>query len=418
MSALGRALRPRAAPRAEAIGSSRELYEHLLRGYESDSGATVTAETAMKLAAYFACMRVLGETMASAPCLFFERTAGGKERAAGHWAYRLLHDEPNAWQTPAEFIEMLTINSFNGGTGYAIMTKVRDEVRELLPVPPARVVDHQDPVTRRIWHDVTLPDGTVIQVPGDRMFRLPFMTRDGFRGVSLLAYQRETLGLGLQMTKYGAKLFKQGAMVGGVIEMPNDEVMSDDAYRRLQRSFDEVYAGVDNAHKTVILEEGAKYNKTGMSSQDAQFLEQQKWNWNMVCGFCRVPPHLTGYLEKATYSNIEVQDLGFLKYTMLPIFRRTEQRISKQIIPAADRGRFFAEFMVDALLRADSAARAAYYRTAIMTGWMNRQEVRIADNLNKGPAELEAFLTPLNMAVAGEPLDDFTKKEPGHEAAA
>jgi hypothetical protein len=59
--------------------------------------------------------------------------------------------------------------------------------------------------------------------------------------------------------------------------------------------------------------------------------------------------------------------------------------------------RFFAEFLMDALLRGDLQARAQFYRFAILDGWMTRNEVRVKENLNPDTAQLDEFLEPQNM---------------------
>jgi HK97 family phage portal protein len=78
--------------------------------------------------------------------------------------------------------------------------------------------------------------------------------------VSPVRYQREAIGLNMQLVEHGARLFKNGASIGGVLEHPTR--MSEEAYERLKSSFEETYAGVANAHKTVLLEEGTKFSRT------------------------------------------------------------------------------------------------------------------------------------------------------------
>ncbi|MGE5193883.1 MAG: phage portal protein, partial [Deltaproteobacteria bacterium] len=117
----------------------------------------------------------------------------------------------------------------------------------------------------------------------------------------------------------------------------------------------------------------------------------------------RVPPHLISDLEQATFSNIEQQSLEFVIYTMMPWFTRWEQEISRSILLESERARYFAEFLIDSLLRGDTASRFAAYTTAINAGWMTRNEVREKENLNQDNAQLDKYLVPLNMGIVGEP---------------
>jgi HK97 family phage portal protein len=101
-------------------------------------------------------------------------------------------------------------------------------------------------------HDARRHD--LLDVPADRMFHYRGLSLDGWVGVSPVRYMREAIGLNMQLVEHGARLFKNGASVLGVLEHPTR--MSQEAYDRLKSSFEETYAGVGNAHKTVLLEEG------------------------------------------------------------------------------------------------------------------------------------------------------------------
>jgi hypothetical protein len=86
-------------------------------------------------------------------------------------------------------------------------------------------------------------------------------------------------------------------------------------------------------------------------------------------------------------------------HTFRPWAVRFEQAIRRDLITGFET--YFAEFLMDALMRGDSAARAAYYNSGIMTGWLTRNEARVKENLN--PIDgLEEPLVPLNMAVHGQ----------------
>ena len=97
--------------------------------------------------------------------------------------------------------------------------------------------------------------------------------------------------------------------------------------KRVKQSWDDQYQGLDNAHKVAILEAGLKWVSVGMTSDDAQFLETRKYQRSEICGLFRVPPHMVGDLEKATFSNIEHQAQEFVVNALVPYLTRIEQRI-------------------------------------------------------------------------------------------
>lgn len=394
------------------IRTSSELWQYVFgRRWSTDSGAIVTPDTAMRVAAVYSCVRVVSEDLAGLPLITYKRTATGRDRAPDYWLSSLL-DDPNPWQSGLEFRELLQSHLELCGNGYAIKTVVRDETRELLPITPDRVEVVQYP-DLRIVYNVAMPDGSTLPVPAERMFHLKGLSLNGVVGIGTVEYMRETVGLAMQQLKHGAKLFSNGAQIGGVLE--TDKTMSDEAYKRLKSSFDEQYSSVENAHKTILLEEGAKFSKTGLTSVEAQFLEARKYSRSEIAGIFRVPPHLIGDLERATFTNIEEQGRQYITAALLPRFRRWETTIRRSLIAKADRKTYYVEHLADALLRGKTQERYTAYGQAIKDGWMSRNEVRERENMN--PADgLDEFLTPLNMATQADAPPAPTP-DPSREAA-
>ena len=72
-------------------------------GSRTPSGIRVTADNSMACSAYTACIRVISDAVSSLPLHVYERLAnGGKAKATSHPIYRLLHMQPNPWQTAQE----------------------------------------------------------------------------------------------------------------------------------------------------------------------------------------------------------------------------------------------------------------------------------------------------------------------------
>ncbi|EPC3765569.1 phage portal protein, partial [Klebsiella michiganensis] len=59
----------------------------------------VSPETAMKLAAVYACIYVISSNIAQMPLHVMRKTNNKVEAARDHGVFYLLHDEPNMWQT-------------------------------------------------------------------------------------------------------------------------------------------------------------------------------------------------------------------------------------------------------------------------------------------------------------------------------
>lgn len=381
----------------QASISAREL-EQVLRGAgafaPTKSGVPVTPESALRVATYFACVRVLAEDIAKLPLLLYRRRAdGGRDRATDHPLYRLMHLRPNDWQTSFGFRETAQAHLGMRGNAYAFINRVGGRIHELVPLHPDRVQPKQDP-DYTIWYEVDRQRREAHEI-----LHVSGLSLDGVTGVSVATYARETLGLAVATETHGARLFAQGALFRGILQHPK-ALKDEKVGKRIRESFDEAFRG-EGAHQTALLEEGMTYEKVSMTAEDSQFLGTREFQAHEIARWFRMPPHKVGLLEKATFSNIEHQALEYVVDTLLPWLVRWEQRCTASLLTEGEQDEYFFEFLVDGLLRGDQAARYKAYKDAVLTGFMSRNEVRAKENLN--PIEgLDEFLTPLNMAAAGQ----------------
>lgn len=369
-----------------------------LGGNLTAAGVAVTSESAMRVAAVYSCIRVLSETLACLPLHVYRRKkGGGKERATDHWLYPLLHSAPNGWMTSFAWREMGMAHLCLRGVSYSRIVSDGGGRRQFIPYHPDRV----RPILRdngQLAYEVRQQNGGTIVLLQEEMLRIPFMTLDGVRPVTPIEAQRETLGASIAAQDYSARFWANDARpTGGYIEMEGD-FKDPDARKKFRDEWQEARTGV-NRHKTAFLPRGMKYHVFSMNMEDAQFIETQKMQRSQIAGIFRVPPHMIGDLERATFSNVEQQSIDFVVYTMQPWLSRWEQELSRGLLSESEQEEYFVEFLVDGLLRGDATARANYFRTAIMTGWLNRNEVREIENLNKAEG-LDEYLVPLNMSPA------------------
>lgn len=392
--------------RGAGLGEAAAWLHEAMLGPESATGVHVSPESALRYTTVLACVRVLAEGVASLPCILYERyQVGGqdaKKRARAHQVYRLLHDAPNGVMTALEFFEVGMAHALLWGNFFAeIEWSPRGQVLGLWPLPAWRVT----PGWSREGKSYRLQiDGQADKVLSDyQVLHVPGFGYDGVSGRSMISLAREAIGLGLAAERYGGSVFGNGVVPGGVLEHPGQ--LSDEAYRRLQESWSGRHQGLANAQRLAILEEGMKYDKVGIPPEDAQFLETRRFQRSEIAGIFRVPLHMIGDLERATFSNIEQQSTEFLTNSLAPWLRRWEQRVARSLLVGRERERFYAEFLVDALLRGDTATRYAAYATGRQWGWLSVNDIRARENMNPVDGGDE-YLVPLNMVEAGSEGED------------
>ena len=374
------------------------------------SGMRVSPDSALRLAAVYACVRILAETMASLPLVVYQRRAdGGKDKVTDHWLYRLMAKRPNRFQNPFEWREMLQGHLALRGNAYnQIITNPRGEIIELMPIHPDRVKIELLP-SGEYRYRVTDRSGTEVILPRGEVWHLRGLSSDGLMGMSPIELARENLGMALAAQDYGARFFANDAKpTGGWIEFPGT-FKDNEAKKVFRESYQQAQSGA-NRGKVLVLENGMKFHEVGVTNKDAQFLELRKFQITDIARLFRVPPHMIADLERATFSNIEQQSLEFVMHTMTPWAERWEASIESELLLEGDD--IEIEFDFANLMRGDAASRSSYYQSGIQNGWLTRNEARIAENLN--PIDgLDQPLRPLNMVEedAAEDLEIDTQAE-------
>lgn len=333
----------------------------------------------MTYTAVYACVRILAETIASLPLLVYERMPRGKQRAPTHPLYPLLHDAPNDEMTSFTFRETMMSHLLLWGNAYAeIEWDNGGRPRALWPLLPDRTFPRRNQETLNLEYVTTLTDGSQVVLPKEKVLHIPGLGFDGLVGYSPIHMARQAIGLGMATEKFGSLFFGQGTNLGGIAEHPN--ALSDKAYERLEKSLNETYSGLGRSHRILLLEEGMKFQKLGIPPEEAQFLETRKFQTNEIARIYRVPPHLIGDLERATFSNVEQQSIDFAVHTIRPWLVRWEQAINSRMLFNSDR--FFSEFIMDGLLRGDIKSRYDAYAVGRQNGWLSANDIREMENMN------------------------------------
>jgi HK97 family phage portal protein len=360
-----------------------EWWKQSLVGSTVDAGVVVNEKTSMQLSSVFAAIRILSESIGSLPLKIYQRRSdGGKDLAVNHPLTRMFSGVPNAEQTPQELLEFIMVSALMRGTGYnEIIRDGSGNPKSLEPLNAADVSVKRDN-NGQLFYDYKTENGSKI-LTSRNVWRVPNMGADGVTGYSILGQARQSLGVSIATERHAAKTFANGTRVPAVFEM--DGHLEDEAFERLKGDL-KAHAGVDSANTALLLEHGIKYHQVGMSHDDAQFLESRTFQVGEIARWFNVPLHMLSELSKSSFNNIEHQGIEFVTYSLRPWCKRIEQTITRDLITPSQRGRFFAEFTMDALLRGDTKNRYEAHQVALGTtqapGWKSVNEVRMMENMN------------------------------------
>lgn len=348
--------------------------------HTTPGGTTVTTETALKLSAVWACVRLRSQTIASLPLHLRDSSS---KIAGSHDLYGLLHDAPNADMCASEFWEaMLAALDLNGNAFAEIKRNSGGKIIALDMFDPDRmdvvrakdgsIAYHYDVggSKRRVLHE-------------SAVFHLRGFTLDGLTGLSPLQYAGEVMGGQIEANRAASHEFKNRLKAGGFLEYEKG-ILQKEQRDRLREILKE-HSAPERAGEFLVLENGLKVSTANLrlNPVDAQLLESRMFGIEEICRAFGVPPQLIGHTDKASSwaSSLDATNMGFLTYSLRPSLVRIEQTISRKLLNAAERRLYRPKFAVEGLLRTDTAARAQFYAQMLQNGVMSRNDVRRLEDL-------------------------------------
>jgi HK97 family phage portal protein len=346
----------------------------------SGSSIAINRDTALTFSAIWGCIQVLSETLASLPLHVFEEKNDSKIVVRDHFAYRILHIEPNKLMTSFTWRLSMMVHLLTSGNAYSeIIRKGSADATALMILDPEKVVPALTP-SGVLFYKYTNADGIERNIKSENMLHIIGLTLDGINGINPIQAHKEGIETALHTSSFSNTFYKNNAAIGTVLEHPGS--LKPDTATRIQKSFDAKFAGKSNAGKTVVLEEGMKLSKMTITQADAQYVETMRFSVEDVCRIYRVPPHMVADLSRSTNNNIEEQGISFVRDTMMPYVRRWEDEINRKLFREAEKGIIYASFNVNGLMRGNAAARASYYSIMRQNKIMTANEIRLLENLN------------------------------------
>ena len=381
----------------------RDFYEAMSGGRTTGAGVAVDDNTALNFTAVWASIRILSESVAQLPLGVYEQDKQGtKGQAVKHQLFNLIHRKPNSQMTTYSFIQKCMIDLLTRGNSY-VYIKRNGGARpiELLPLDPTRTrVRESD---GEIYYE--LEEGGIVDQYD--MLHFKVMSKDGIVGLSPVDVGASAIGYGLALEKYGNSFFGNGAKVSGVLS--TDRHLSDEAIARLKVSFQENYTNVNDANKTMVLEEGLKFQQISLSNEASQFLNSREFSITEIARIFNLPPHLLRDLTKSSFNNISEQSREFVQYSLMPYIIMMESEMNCKLFRTNEIGKVEVKFVVNALLRGTPKDRSEYYRTMLNIGAMSIDEIRKLEELPTIEGGSNHFMQ-LNMATLNDIIDGGTLK--------
>ncbi len=365
------------------------------------SGASVTPASAMRVAAVYACVRLIAGVIATLPLPVYRKTNDGRERDDKHPLWWLLNWEPTPRYSASLFWQRVVAQFLLRGDAFVwIMRDQNGRARELYPLKSEDVIVRAK--DRRLQYFFRDEDGKARGLDQDDVLHFPCFGFDGTRGMSVISFAaREAIGIALRADQFAGQFYGNGVHPQFALQSPG--TMTADQIEVLRNQFEERYSGKGFSSRPLVLTEAMDVKELSMSAKDAQLLEARQFQIIDIARAFGVPPHMIGETSASTSwgTGIEQMTIGFVKFAIQPHLTTIENELNRKLLRV---GSPYVEFLIEGLLRGDSKARAEYFKTALggtqAPGWMKPNEVRRADNL---PRDADPESDKLYRPKAGTP---------------
>lgn len=374
------------------------------------TGTSVSVDQALQLSTASACVRLISETQATLPCGFYQRNAdGSRSPATSHNLYEILHDQPSADQTAVMFWEVVVASMLLWGNAYVEIFRSGNTVTALGFLIPSRVSVQRLPSGRLEYRYRNYTTGTERVIPDANMMHIPAFSTDGVFGLSPVVYGANVFGAAIETDRASAETFRDGMRSPGIITM--DAMLKPDQREQIRAHVKKV----SDDGGVMVLEKGAGFEKLGFDPVSSELLASRSWNVEEIARWFRVDPSMIGHGSKDSNwgTGLEQKMIWFLTFTLRPWCVRIEQAIRKHLLTPAERQKYFAQFAIEGLLRADSASRAAFYSVMTQNGIYTRDDCRVLENKPPMGGNAAVLTVQSNML----PIDKLGQATPGSAAA-
>lgn len=352
--------KPRPAPEAKAIVISD--------GWDQVSdwlanGAGLSRADALRIPAVANAIQIISEAVASLDVMV-KRVEGGVEvDAPGHPVLPLLRDEANDWTTGFEVIRQIVVDALTSDLGGMVyVNRPSGQPIELIRYVPGVLTFERDTNTNeRIYRRF----GSLIPAR-DVIHLLPPLGR------SPLTLAMNAIGIAAALDRHAAGLFGKGARPSGILKVP---AMGPEAVTTAREVWNETH-GDGQTGRTAVLVNGVEWVPLTMTSTDAEFLENRRFQIAEIARAFNMPAPMLGDLERATWSNSEQKGREFLSYTLEPWLRALEGALRRALFSDAERATHVIRFDRDDLTRADLSTRATVINSLIASRTINPNEGR------------------------------------------
>jgi HK97 family phage portal protein len=318
-----------------------------------------TPKDKLSEATYFACMKILAESIGKLPLKMYQSTDKGIIKSDKSELYNVLKLRPNPYMTSTTFWSTVEMNRNHFGNSYVWCRFEGPKLKDLWIMPSqdvSLVIDNVGLLGTKdkLWYQYSdrITGKLYTFNSGEVMHFKTSMTFDGITGIPVRDILKSTVEGSLESQKFMNNLYKTGLTGKAVLEYTGD--LNKDAKDRLVKGFEEFANGSKNAGKIIPVPLGMKLVPLDIKLTDSQFFELKKYTALQIAASFGIKPNQINDYEKSSYASAEAQNLAFYVDTLLYPLKLYEEEITYKTLSSQliNQG-YFWKFNVSVILRAD-----------------------------------------------------------------
>lgn len=314
----------------------------------------------------FSAISMLSNAIASAPIMVAENYK--KLKPSEHNIAKLLK-YGSGYQSMFQIIRLMETIRNVKGSAYAIKEYgFAGEVEKIWVLNSDYVTPILEKDTKEMYYEIR-KDGQVGYVHNSHIIAVNHISTDGYSSISPLDVLKNTIDYDNEIKEFSINQMKNGLKARIVIKLQSklsEESLKE--YNKVIQNFKNNGILYVDAGKEISELSNSSFIDPNVASVEEMTIERVERAFNM-------PGKLTG-------KSSDVEDLLFLKDTILPIVRMYEQEFTLKLLSENDRDNGLEiKFSLNGFARANMQERGAFYQIMFRNGIMATNEIRILEDL-------------------------------------
>lgn len=323
------------------------------------NGETITREKALTLPAVSGAVDLICNSVACMPVKLYKNKKGKVEEVEGDTRVTLLNGDTGDTLDAFQWKKAMVEDYLLGKGGYSFIKRNRNEVVGLYYVEEKYITILKN--FKPIYKDFQILVEGESYNPYD-FIKLLRNTKDGASGVGLTVEVSKALETAYQTLLYQLGMVKSGGNKKGFLK--SQRTLGQDEINVLKNAWRRLYA--NNEENVVVLNNGLEFQEASNSSVEMQLNESKRTLQEEINNLFHISDNFELTFKEAIY----------------PIIKAFATALNRDLLLEKEKDKYFFEFDVKEIVKANITERYSAYKTAKETGFMTLNEIRQAENMN------------------------------------